>query len=72
MLVLSRHAYTPETPESVLIGDDIQIQVLEIRGGSVRLGIVAPPHIKITRSELLVEAEDFQTEDRSAPTLKAA
>ena len=37
MLVLSRKA-----EESMYIGDDIKITVLDIRGGQVRIGITAP------------------------------
>lgn len=47
MLVLSRKA-----EESLFIGDDIKITVLDIRGGQVRIGITAPQDIKIHREEV--------------------
>ena len=47
MLVLSRKA-----EESMYIGDDIKITVLEIKGGQVRIGITAPQDIKIHREEV--------------------
>tara|TARA_Y100001968_G_C19353056_1_gene715718 strand:- start:1164 stop:1343 length:180 start_codon:yes stop_codon:yes gene_type:complete len=47
MLVLSRR-----TDESMFIGDDIKITVLDIRGGQVRIGITAPEDIKIHREEV--------------------
>ena len=47
MLVLSRKA-----EESLFIGDDIKITVLDIRGGQVRIGITAPQDIKIHREEI--------------------
>ena len=47
MLVLSRKA-----EESMFIGDDIKITVLDIRGGQVRLGISAPQDVKIHREEV--------------------
>ena len=47
MLVLSRRA-----DESLLIGDDIKITVLDIRGGQVRIGITAPDAIKVHREEV--------------------
>jgi carbon storage regulator len=47
MLVLSR-----KTDESMFIGDDIKITVLDIRGGQVRLGITAPDSIKVHREEV--------------------
>ena len=47
MLVLSRKA-----EESMFIGDDIKITILDIRGGQVRIGITAPQDIKIHREEV--------------------
>ena len=47
MLVLSRRA-----DESLYIGDDIKITVLDIRGGQVRIGITAPDDIKVHREEV--------------------
>lgn len=43
--------------EQLLIGDDILIEVLEISGGQVRLGVTAPMKIKVLRDELLEEEE---------------
>ena len=47
MLVLSR-----KIDEALLIGDDIKVTVLDIRGGQVRIGISAPSSIKIHREEI--------------------
>ena len=47
MLVLTRRQ-----TESLLTNIGMKIQVLEIRGNQVRLGIDAPDHIKIWRDEL--------------------
>lgn len=47
MLVLSRRA-----DESLFIGDDIKITVLDIRGGQVRIGITAPDSVKVHREEV--------------------
>ena len=49
MLVLSRRK-----GETFYIGNDITLQVVEIRGDKVRLGIQAPREIPIYRSELLL------------------
>ena len=46
-LVISRREF-----ENVMIGDDIEIEILEIDGSSVRLAINAPKDVKILRSEL--------------------
>ena len=53
MLVLTRRQ-----GESIAIGDDVTITVLEIRGGQVRLGIVAPSEITVLRSEILDQGPD--------------
>ena len=47
MLVLSRHR-----DESIMIGDDVVITVVDIRGDKVRLGIDAPQHIPVHRQEV--------------------
>ena len=49
MLVLSRRK-----SEMIQIGDNIEIHVVEIRGGRVRLGIRAPREIPVLRSEIAV------------------
>lgn len=47
MLVLSR-----QKDESIMIGDGIEIIVVDVRGGKVRLGITAPKKIPIHRREI--------------------
>jgi carbon storage regulator len=47
VLVLSR-----KPGEVLRIGDDILIEVMEIRGNKVRLGVKAPSHVKVLRKEL--------------------
>ena len=47
MLVLSRHKN-----ESIRIGEDIIITVVEIRGDKIRLGIDAPREVPVHRSEV--------------------
>ncbi len=47
MLILTR-----KIGESILIGDNIRVAVLEIRGKQARLGIEAPAHIAVLREEL--------------------
>jgi carbon storage regulator len=47
VLVLSR-----KVGESIVIGSDIVVQVLRIRGGEARLGISAPDAVPIRRAEL--------------------
>ena len=47
MLVLSRHR-----DESIMIGDDVVITIVDIRGDKVRLGIEAPTDIPVHRQEV--------------------
>lgn len=47
MLILTR-----KTDESLLIGDDVEITVLSVRGGQVKLGIKAPKEISVHRQEI--------------------
>lgn len=50
MLILSRRP-----GEQLLIGDDILVEVLEVSGAQVRLGITAPREVAVLREELLDE-----------------
>ena len=47
MLVLTQKA-----GEGIIIGDDIKITVVELKGGGVRIGIDAPREIKVHRQEV--------------------
>ncbi len=51
MLVLSR-----KVGESVLIGDNIRVTLVAIRGEQVRLGFTAPNEVRILRHELTQDA----------------
>ena len=47
MLVLSR-----QRDETIMIGDDVQITIVDIRGDKVRLGITAPTRVAVHRKEV--------------------
>jgi carbon storage regulator len=47
MLVLTRNV-----GETIRIGDDIEVSIAEVRGGSVRVSIKAPREVKIFREEV--------------------
>ncbi|MCF7802879.1 MAG: carbon storage regulator CsrA [Candidatus Marinimicrobia bacterium] len=53
MLVLTR-----QKEESIIIGQDIVVKVLEVQGDSVKLGIEAPRSVPIVRSELYEEIKE--------------
>ncbi|MAG13864.1 MAG: carbon storage regulator [Spirochaetales bacterium] len=58
MLILSR-----KTNESIMIGDKIEISVVDIKGDQVKLGIKAPRDIKVFRQEVY---QAIQMENRAA------
>jgi carbon storage regulator len=52
VLVLTRR-----TNQSIKIGDDIEITVIEVRGDQVRLGITAPRDIAVHRKEIYLQIQ---------------
>jgi carbon storage regulator len=47
MLVLSR-----QKDETIIIGDDVEITIVDVRGDKVRLGITAPRSVSVHRKEI--------------------
>ena len=64
MLVLSRHR-----DESIMIGDDVVVTIVDIRGDKVRLGIEAPQSIPVHRQEVY---DAIQRENRRSSQTSAA
>ena len=58
MLVLAR-----KVGQSIVIGDNVELMVIEVRGDQVRLGITAPKSVPVHRKELL---EQIKQENRQA------
>jgi len=63
MLVLSR-----QRDERIVIGDDVEVVVVDIRGDKVRLGIVAPNTVSVHRKEIY---EAIRRENQDASGLRA-
>lgn len=57
MLILTR-----KVGESVLIGDDISITVLSVRGNQVKLGVQAPKEVSVHREEIYQRIKQTQDE----------
>ncbi|MFW6059107.1 MAG: carbon storage regulator CsrA [Phycisphaeraceae bacterium] len=57
MLVLSR-----QRDETIMIGDEIEITVVDIRGDKVRVGITAPRHVQVHRKEVYEAIKRENTE----------
>lgn len=53
MLILTRK---PE--QSIIIGDDIAVTVLRLRGSQISLGITAPDHIAVHRREVYLKIQE--------------
>ena len=64
MLVLSRHR-----DESIMIGDDVVVTIVDIRGDKVRLGIEAPQDIPVHRQEVY---DAIKRENEKAARLQPA
>ena len=58
MLVLSR-----KKGQSIMVGDDIEITIVDIQGDQVRLGISAPRNVAVHRKEVYT---DIQEENKKA------
>ena len=69
MLVLSR-----QRDETIMIGDDIELTVVDIRGDKVRIGIKAPTHIAVHRKEVYeaIKRENEQAARLDTGQLRAA
>ena len=59
MLVLSR-----QIDESIMIGDDVEIIIVDVRGDKVRLGITAPKNIPVHRREIYDAIQREKTEQK--------
>jgi carbon storage regulator len=64
MLVLSR-----QRDESIMIGDNIEITIVDVRGDKVRLGINAPRDVSVHRREVYdaIQKEKSEKEKRNTP-----
>ena len=54
MLVLSRKLH-----ESSIISDNICITIVQIKGDRVRIGITAPPEVRVDREEVVRRLQEF-------------
>ena len=56
MLILTR-----KTGESIMIGDTVEVQVLELKGDQVKIGISAPANVKLYRKEVYAAIQKENT-----------
>ncbi|MHC4115669.1 MAG: carbon storage regulator CsrA [Planctomycetota bacterium] len=62
MLVLSR-----QKDQSIMIGDDVEIIIVDVRGDKVRLGISAPKSIPVHRKEIFEAIKREQRKKEENP-----
>ena len=62
MLILTRRV-----GENVVVGDDIVISVIEVRGDSVRIGIEAPRSLSVHREEVWLELQESNSRAAASP-----
>ncbi len=64
MLLLTR-----KLGENIRIGDDVKITIVEVKGNHVKLGIDAPPSVKVHREEIYerIQAENRRLREAQAP-----
>ena len=67
MLVLTR-----KPNESIVIGDNIEITILEVRGDQVKVGVSAPTQIPVHRLEIYQEIRAENRLAESAPLSRIA
>lgn len=66
MLALSR-----KKNEALVIDNDIELTILDIKGEQVKIGIAAPKNVPIYRKEIYVQIQDANREAMSAENLEA-
>ena len=66
MLALAR-----KVNESIMIGNDIEITVLEIKGDQIKLGVKAPKSVPIYRKELYVQIQEENKQAGGAVDVEA-
>jgi carbon storage regulator len=62
MLVLTR-----KVGQSIVIGDEIEVVILEVRGEQVRVGIRAPKNVSVHRKEIYEQIHEDPTDGSDRP-----
>jgi carbon storage regulator len=60
MLVLSRKLH-----QEIVINENVRVRVQEIKGGRIRLGIIAPPDVSVRRQELPAQSQMTSRSNRA-------
>lgn len=66
MLALSRKKH-----EAIVINNDIEITILEIKGDQVKIGITAPKEVPVYRKEIYLQIQEANKEAMTAENIEA-
>lgn len=66
MLILAR-----KLNESIMIGDDVEVIVVEIKGDQVKLGIRAPRNVTVHRTEIYREIKEQNKQAAKTPSAES-
>lgn len=64
MLVLTR-----KENESIMVGDEVEVKVLDLKENQVKLGIVAPRTVPVHRKEVYLAIQEENAQAATAPSL---
>lgn len=64
-------ALTRKKGEALVIGNDIEITILEIKGDQIRIGIQAPKEIPVYRKEVYIQIQESNKEAAGVESLDA-
>ena len=69
-VLLSRLALSRKKDEAVIINDDIEITIIEIKGDQVKIGISAPKSVPIYRKEVYMQIQNANKEAAQSVDIK--
>lgn len=64
-------ALTRKKDEALILNNNIEIRILDIRGDQIKIGIEAPREISIYRKEIYLQIQEANKESMSTPDVAA-